>query len=395
MNYDFDVAIVGGGPVGSTLGYKLAKKGVSVCIIEKKKYIGYPLQCAGILSKNILDVNDLPDNLIINQVKGAYLSSPNQCFKVQKNEDIAYIIDRVAYDQYLAKKALDSNVKIYMQNKVLDIDADNGTVRTSKELIRAKIIVGADGCNSVVSKKIGNDLDCYTANQYLVKIGDDLNNDYVDIFTNNELLPGFLWVIPLKHKLYRVGLFSDNDYINQNKILNDFLDGNNSFTNSNLAISDYEIVEKYTGYIPIYNKNRTLVKNRVLLVGDAAGHVKPTTGGGLILAFNTLDFVADIIKESLVKDDIGILKKYPVEFNKRFSDELNNEIKVHKTLNLLSDSDLDYLFKKVKEYDGEDFISEYGDMDNQSVLIKEFLKKGLLFKFIPKLIKNKILKIWS
>ena len=77
MLYDFDVAIVGGGPVGSSLAYRLALQGISVAVFDKKKFVGYPLQCAGILSKSVYELNDLPDDVIINKVKGAFLHSPN------------------------------------------------------------------------------------------------------------------------------------------------------------------------------------------------------------------------------------------------------------------------------------------------------------------------------
>ena len=70
-------------------------------------------------------------------------------------------------------------------------------------------------------------------------------------------------------------------------------------------------------------------------------------------------------------------------------------MKVHKTLNSLSNNDLDYLFDKVKLNNGEEFISKYGDMDKQIILIKEFLKTGLLFKILPTLLKTKISNIWN
>lgn len=84
MSFDYDVAIVGGGPIGSTLAYKIAKEGYKVAILDKKKEIGIPLQCAGIVSKNLMDVNEIPDNLILNSVKGAYLHSSNNTLKVEK-----------------------------------------------------------------------------------------------------------------------------------------------------------------------------------------------------------------------------------------------------------------------------------------------------------------------
>ena len=73
MNFDCDVAIIGGGPVGSTVAYYLSKKGLDVSIIEKKKQIGIPLQCAGILSSHILDLNDLPSEIILNEKHNSHL----------------------------------------------------------------------------------------------------------------------------------------------------------------------------------------------------------------------------------------------------------------------------------------------------------------------------------
>ena len=61
MNFDYDVVVVGAGPVGSTISYYLAQNGLDVAIVEKKKQIGYPLQCAGILSRHIFENNELPD----------------------------------------------------------------------------------------------------------------------------------------------------------------------------------------------------------------------------------------------------------------------------------------------------------------------------------------------
>ena len=399
MTYDFDVAIIGGGPVGSSLAYRLGKLGLSVAIFEKKKDIGYPLQCAGIVSKSIFDVNDLPQDLIINQVKGAYLHSPNQTMKVQKDAPEAYIIDRVAYDQYLLNRAMESGVKVFMQHKVTELDINEGIIISNKGQYSAKIIIGADVASSMVSASMGNESKYFAAAQYLVKISSEnmekLDNDYVDIFINGNITPGFIWSIPLEDNLLRVGMFSKYEYKVELDILNDFLNCVGDFKNNNLDFDDYEIVEKYYGIIPVYQKNKVLVKGRALLIGDAASQVKPTTGGGLICAFNSLDMASNIIYNVVKKDDIGLLENYADECKNLYFDEFSNEIKVHKTLGIMSDRGFDYLFKKVKENDGERIISEYGHMDNQSVLIKKFIKEGLLYKITHKFFKSKISKIWN
>ena len=399
MLYDFDVAIVGGGPVGSSLAYRLALQGISVAVFDKKKFVGYPLQCAGILSKSVYELNDLPDDVIINKVKGAFLHSPNYTLKVEKNETEALIIDRVGYDQYLINRAVNHGVKVFLQHKVIDLNLKEGIVNTNKGEFKARIIVGADGCNSLVSKTMGNKLKYSPACKYLVRLGDSdtskLSLSHVDVFVNSSVLPGFLWSIPLGDNLFRIGLFSDNKIKGDSNILDDFLNNGGEFENNNLNITDYEIIEKYRGNIPFYDKNKIIVKDRAILIGDAASQVKPTTGGGLIYGFSAIDIAVDTIKDTLLKDDVSVLKNYSKEFKKLYSGELNTEVKVHNTLNILSDRNLDYLFKKIKENNGEGLISEYGDMDKQSVLVKEVLKRGLLFKITPKVISSKISRIWS
>ena len=157
MNFDYDVTIVGAGPIGSTLAYELAKENLSVCLIDKKKLIGLPLQCAGIVNKSVLEYNQIPEELILNKVKGANLHSKNQSLSVSKEDDQALIIDRVALDQYLYKRAIESGADSHLSSKVVNIDTLEGQVdfqTDSKEkTIKSKLIVGADGPLSLVSSK--------------------------------------------------------------------------------------------------------------------------------------------------------------------------------------------------------------------------------------------------
>ena len=89
-----------------------------------------------------------------------------------------------------------------------------------------------------------------------------------------------------------------------------------------------------------------------------------------------------------------ILKDYQKDFEKRFLKEFSYQFKVQKTFCTLSDDDLDYLFVKLREKDADKLISEYGDMDNQSVIVKEFLKRGLVQSLLPAFHKRELAKIW-
>ena len=397
MTFDYDVAIVGAGPIGSTLAYKIAKKGYSVVILEKKKEIGIPLQCAGIVSKKLRDFNEIPNDLILNEAKGAYLHSANHILKVEKEKTEALIIDRVAYDQFLAKRAKDAGAKLFTQYKVMGIDSKSGLIKcNNNKEITAKVIVGADGSKSFVSSLFNQNFNYFNASQYLVEINtlnghNEDRKDFVDLFAISNILPGFLWCIPSSKNSYRVGLFSNNDYKDQKKILDEFLSYDKRFNNCN-------VLEKYHGKIPIFDKKKKLVNDRIILIGDAASQLKPTTGGGLIIGFDT----CNIAKEAIVKflnneksDDLTLLKEYENNFKKKYSKELSYQIKVQQTIENLSDDDLDYMFVKLKEKNGEEIISKYGDMDKQSVLVKEFIKRGLIFSILPKVFFRKLVSIWK
>ncbi|MBX7077222.1 MAG: geranylgeranyl reductase, partial [Methanobacteriaceae archaeon] len=168
-----------------------------------------------------------------------------------------------------------------------------------------------------------------------------------------------------------------------------------NFIKNNPKFKNMEILEKYYGKIPVYDKEKVLVKDRVILIGDAASQVKPTTGGGLILGFKSCEIAKNVIVKVLKNDNINLLKNYEKEFKKTYNKELNYQLKVQKTLNLLSDDDLDYFFNQLKEHDAEELISTYGDMDEQSILVKQFLKKGYLLSMFPSIIKRSVGKIWG
>lgn len=74
---NYDIAVVGAGPVGSTFARYMAEEGFKVGLMERKRKIGVPLQCAGLVGKKIKKLNVLPDEFVLNKVCGAHLHSPS------------------------------------------------------------------------------------------------------------------------------------------------------------------------------------------------------------------------------------------------------------------------------------------------------------------------------
>jgi geranylgeranyl reductase family protein len=390
----YDILIVGAGPVGSTYARIMAEKGYKVGIIEKKSRIGVPLQCAGLLGRQIKEVNILPSELIINPFYGAYLHSPSdKILKVAKNNPEAYVVDRVGYDQFLAELAIDAGAELFLKHQVKDINLKNGMVylKNGKEDFSGRIIVGADGYNSVVAQKLSNNEHNHSlqAAQFMIEFDKNLFDlDYVHLYADASISPGFIWLIPLSSSEARVGLFGNSDYHSLNRYLKDFL-------NNNPAFDNYSLIKKYQGRIPIYNPKKNIVKDSVILLGDAASQVKPTTGGGLIMGFKCAQIAANITTKALENDDNTILKQYQSQYRKNFKTELNTQLRVQKIFKSLTDEDLDLMFIKLKEEGAEDIISEYGEMDDQAPLVKELFKRGILFKILPKILARGISSLWK
>jgi digeranylgeranylglycerophospholipid reductase len=390
---NYDVAVVGAGPVGSTFARHMAEKGFEVAILEKKREIGVPLQCAGLLGKKIKKVNVLPDEFIINPVNGAFLHSPEDTvLSVSKEKPEAYVVDRIGYDKFLAQLALDSGAELFLNHRVENVDSVKGVItlkNNENTKISADVVVGADGHSSIVSNTFNPPAESFQAAQYLIDVGEKrFQKNYVHLYVDSRVSPGFLWAIPLSESTARVGLFADASYQQLTIILNELLAKRSELKGAT-------ILKKYYGVIPKHNPQKQLVKNKVILLGDAASQVKPTTGGGLIMGFTCAEIASKVAAKALENENTEMLRNYSKEYRDQFKNELKVQLMVHKIFKSLTDDDLEHMFKKLKQVGAEDIISQYGDMDSQSPLVKEMFKRGIIFSILPKMLSWRISSLWK
>lgn len=382
---DYDIIVVGAGPIGSTYAYKMAKQGYSVGLFDMKNRIGQPLQCAGLVSTNICDTKNLPKECIDNKVKGAHLYAPdNTSITVKKDKTVAYVLDRVMYDKYLFERAVNENVTPHLGERVIDVDIENTTIKTLERNYSSRIIAVSVGPTSQTSKKMNPNLNekHFVGLQYTVKT-DNLDTDYVNLSIKQPLLPGFLWEIPTSPFTKRVGLFTDGSYNEANKILK-----------SKLNPTD-EIIEKHNGLIPRFDPNKKIVKNNTILLGDTAGQVKPTTGGGLISGFNCAEIASEATNEMLEEENNEYLLGYEKKYHKRYDSEFKTQQNVQNIIKDMTEDDFNYMFQQLKKHNVDKIISEHGDMDNQTPLLKELVKTGVIFKLVPKIGVRRLKNIWK
>ena len=356
------IAIIGSGIAGSYLAYKLSKSHnkKDIILIEEHDKIGYPKHCTGLVTKTINKIEKIPKNLIINELDTAILHIDDLSIKL-KVRDV--LLDREKLEQHFYDLA---KVKKIKKSKVKEISKRENKYIISdgeKEFIADKII-GADGPNSIVKRTLfkENKLEFYSGIQAVVK-GNFKSNTYEVYFDKKYSDVMFSWIVPINSKKALIGVAAQRktkDYFNR------FL--------TDLNIDNTKIIEKFGGTIPVFNPRNRIEKQNAYLIGDSAGQVKATTGGGIIPIMRA----ANLLKKSLDED-----LSYETLVKKNLNKELKVHLKIHNLLKSFDERELKAFFETLNESGLFKIISK-NDRDDFSKILLKLIVSG--FKH-PKIIK--------
>jgi len=305
-----DVVIVGAGPAGSMVARLVAEAGFSVLILEKRQELGAPIQCSGAISRHALVENEVePDPEFIHEpVYGFRVMDGNgrdETIDYRKikpdtygtsadKKPLGYVVDRRRFDRYLLTKAENAGAEAWLKAEAIGYEKIGGEVLVSvnhfneKKTIRTKIIVGADGVRSQVGKWAGirTHIRMTELASCLQIIVDGVEtNGLLEIITGHHTAPGgYAWVFPKGHGYAEIGLGVITPYTPQNAKwhLDQFL--KNSFLSDRFKKA--KILEIQGGGVPLAAPLKQQFADNMILVGDAARHVNPITGGGLHTALS-------------------------------------------------------------------------------------------------------------
>lgn len=311
------ISIVGAGPSGSYAGYLLAKQGHDVTIYEDHAEIGKPVACTGIVTKALFNIIDYDKSYIINELKAVDVIGPNnEHTRIPLHE---YVICRIKFDNFVADKARDAGAKIELGHRYIGREGNKLLFRVNGQTIArdTDILIGADGPLSKVAQStgIGNKHPFWVGMQATIKAAFDPK-----VFTTwfGDIAPGFFaWSVPENSQLARVGLAVTNDK-NCGQCFQRLM-----------RMVGGTIVDRQGAPIPIYNHHSVIEKGNTFLVGDAAGLVKDTTGGGIITGMLSSKILAESIKHGTsYSKNVRKLRK-----------ELWIHSKLRRMLNKFTDSD--------------------------------------------------------
>lgn len=371
-----DIIIIGGGPVGLLSAIEAAKKGLSPLILEEHREIGVPDHCAGLVSVKGMRKLGIKgfENSILNKVKNAIIHSPSD-FKLQliRENTQAYVFNREKLDKWLSNIANSLGVEIKLKSKVLKIKRKNKKiiVYTNKEKHVCHVVIIAWGAKHKPGK-----YGVLPALQYELKKADLTSSDTVELFFTNMAPDFFVWLIPTGDRKVRIGVATR--FIKPKTILTYFI--------KKLGL-DKSNIEKARGGIVLTRGplKRTFDKG-VIIVGDAAGQVKPTTGGGIVTGGLCGKIAGRIAVESVTYEDNSekFLSRYQKEWEKTLGKEFKTMKFVRMILDGLNKETIDKLIPNIKRLKLNKVIEKYGDIDFQKLVVKKIFTTNLNFvRFLP------------
>ena len=340
-----DVVVIGGGPAGLAAAAELARRGHSVSVFEEHAAIGAPVHCTGVLAAEAVDSLDLPRHALLNPLATVRFVAPSgRAFEYTTSRTEAVVIDRAVFDRALADTATAAGASITRGRRVTAVSqhARSAVVALADgETIEARSVVIACGAQYGLQRRLGLDIPPMYLHSAQFEFPAAAPRD-VEIFFGSSIAPkGFAWVVPVQRgtmAFARVGVMAATQ-------------ATSWFTQIVRHVQQrwqLDIPNPLTPrrrVLPLADVGRTYT-DRVLLVGDAAGLVKPTTGGGIYYGIISGRLAAEVLSDQLQRDELTAphLARYEKLWRKRFQPEFSAQLALRRVAEGMDDDAIDALF---------------------------------------------------
>lgn len=388
----YDVIVVGGGPGGCRAAEVCAKGGLKVLCIEKRGEIGAPKRCAEGISKSAKErMNiELKDSWVSQVITAARTYSPNgKSLRLDYEGPEGWVLERKVFDKDIAKNAARAGAKVMAKAELLDVKREGKGVKArvsfhGKERdIEARVIIAADGVESKTARMLGLDTTmplkevCSCAQFEMADI--KIDPECIDFFFDQEKCPGgYFWIFPKGKDSANVGLGVRKPW--SKKLAIEYLE---EFVRSLPNLKDGSIVEVNAGAVPVGELLENMVKDNMIVVGDAAHQVNPIHGGGIAEAYIGGTLAGEVILEAAKANDFSqeFLSRYNQRWWEKRGTRLKKILKLRLALESLSNEDLNWLI----EYLDADDIKGLSKGANYAKLAALLIKKPKLILIAKKL----------
>jgi geranylgeranyl reductase family protein len=368
---------VGGGHVGLYTALRLAQLGFQVHLFDQKRAVGNPIVCTGIIGVEAFRKFQLPEHTIRGSIQSVRFYSPfDTYFDYLPSKILAWVVDRTRFNRHFADKALSQGVTISTSMRVVGIriKKDGVILRTvdsegAEFSYDAKVLVLATGVNYKLFKAAGLHPPTHFLSGAQIHIpSNGYREDRATVFLGREVAPGaFAWTVPLDDGQVRIGLLSEKTPAFYLKRL---LDRIKPGWRDDIRETEIELrpvvqspIEKSYG-------------DRVLVVGEAAGQIKTTTGGGIYYGLLGVEIMIETLKEAFRKNrfSANVFSPYDRKWKKAIGEELRLGYYFRKLFGKLTDEQIEEFFNRVNQEEILDLAHREADFDWHKSLILSVFK---------------------
>jgi geranylgeranyl reductase family protein len=380
----WQVVIVGAGPVGGRLATELASRGISTLLLEEHAEIGRPFQCAGLVNPPAMKTVGL-ENTILENVVGALIHSPSGIqVPVGSSEKVrTHVVCRKKFDQGVVRQAMEAGAHLWLLSKPTDavLTSDHMEVSVERDGMNVELtcdlLVGADGAHSWTRRKfrMGRPKEFMIGFQADVT-GLSENKNWLEMYTGKDVAPGlFAWVIPADKGNHRIGVWAKAEHL-EGRSTEDLYDALITHPKWKERFTGLKEISRYCGPIPCGIISRPY-KNRVMVIGDAAGMAKPTTGGGIGPGFRQVEAIIEKLVTAITNNKLSErnLSKVCKPFKAMKKEQARARALRDLLVTLPSDEELDKHFELFNKPEILELINEVGDIENPVALGMNLLKK--------------------
>ena len=344
MDRPTDVLIVGGGPGGLFMAARLAERGVRTLVCEEHVRIGDPVHCTGVLSADSFARFDLPSTATLNQLTSVRFLSPGGIpVDYTTPAPLATVIDRPVFDRALADRARSAGAQLRLGARVTSLDIHKAGVRAHVGAlqVQARMAVLACGASYKFQRRFGFGL----PTSYLHTAQRELRARRpreVELHFGQDVAPGgFAWAVPVlrpEGACVRIGVMASRDVRMCYERMVDRVRDRWGVTGDDVA--------PRVKILPLGAVGRTY-GDRILAIGDAAGLVKPTTGGGIHYSIVSGALAADVVVAALADDrlDARRLSTYEEAWRTELAAEFEAQQELREVAASLSDEAIDSFFE--------------------------------------------------
>lgn len=348
MKQHYDIAIVGGGPAGSTAARFAVGQGAAVVLLEKDREIGLPVRCAeGIGEDTLLKYVGIDPSWIASRITAFGFHSPSGIeIAFQSPNARGCILNRCLFDHALAELAAQAGAEIYTKAYVCSLRRSGRSfvlgfrhIGQERE-ITADIVIAADGIESRIAHLAGiktklplRDIEA-CAQMHLANI--EIHPERCDFYVSNRWAPGgYVWVFPKGVRTANVGLGINGVYAGEKPALSYLQD----FVKQHFPQAT--VLTTTAGGVPVARTLDPLVSDGLMVIGDAAHQVNPLTGGGISAALAAGKMAGLVAAEAVKAGDNSSrrLMSYQKEWNKSYGKEIRRYYRLKEWVMKLTDQD--------------------------------------------------------